>query len=119
MRVLLVEDSRARHAEYRRSLEAAGFEVYSAYDGTEVADIVDAAKPAIIVSDTDLPTVDGDQALRPLFESGKLKDVLIIGMSSARHYAEHWQGLAHEFQYKGHLTDLGETVKAIHSKFKP
>lgn len=118
MRVLLVEDSRARHAEYRRSLEAAGYEVLSAYDGTEVAELITAASPAIIVSDTDLPALDGDQALRPLFEAGRLNDTLVIGMSSARHYEEHWRGLAYEFRHKGGITDLGETVTAIHRRFR-
>jgi DNA-binding response OmpR family regulator len=117
-RVLLVEDGRSRHAEYRRSLEVAGFEVYSAYDGTEVAGIVEAARPAIIVSDTDLPTVDGDEAVRPLFEAGQLDGVLIIGMSSASEYERHWDGLAHQFRHKREFDDLGETVSAIYGKFK-
>ena len=97
VKVLLVEDSPSRHEEYRRELEGAGFEVSSAYDGTEVAGIVESVSPRIIVSDTDLPTVDGDQAVKPLLAAGKLEGVLGVGMSSERSLEEYWKGVAHEF----------------------
>ncbi|MHC4916678.1 MAG: response regulator [Planctomycetota bacterium] len=118
VRVLLVEDGHSRRREYRRQLEESGFEVYEAADGTEVAPLIESARPQIVVSDTDMPHVDGDQALRPLLDRGRLDGVLIIGMSSARAFEEHWRGLAHEFRHKRGIDHLGETVRAIHDDFK-
>ncbi len=116
-RVLLVEDGTWRRREYRRQLEESGFEVCEAADGTEVAHVFESARPHIVVSDTDLPHVDGDEALRPLLERGKLDGVLIIGMSSARAFEEHWRGLAHAFRHKREIDHLGETVRAIYESF--
>jgi DNA-binding response OmpR family regulator len=118
VRVLLVEDGTWRRGEYRRQLEESGFEVCEAADGTEVAHVFESARPSIVVSDTDLPHVDGDEALRPLLERGELEGVLIVGMSSARAFEEHWRGLAHAFRHKREIDHLGETVRALHDDFE-
>jgi CheY-like chemotaxis protein len=58
-RILVAEDSPTQALQMRRLLEAAGFEVTTARDGLEAMQSLRADPPALIVSDLQMPGMDG------------------------------------------------------------
>jgi DNA-binding response OmpR family regulator len=115
--VLLVEDDPDLLNTYALSLTKSGFNVITASDGTELASIVATNTVDIIVSDTNLPTLDGDIACKRVISQGHLSRALIIAMSSDRDAEQYWTGTAHEFLYKGGITNLGTAIRYRYERF--
>ncbi|HEV2854418.1 MAG TPA: diguanylate cyclase [Thermoanaerobaculia bacterium] len=65
-RVLVVDDSEVTRAILSRTLRAAGFEVLEARDGAEGAMAALREQPAVVVTDLEMPTMDGFPLLRLL-----------------------------------------------------
>ncbi|HZF11404.1 MAG TPA: diguanylate cyclase [Thermoanaerobaculia bacterium] len=65
-RVLVVDDSEVTRAILARTLRAAGFEVIEARDGLEGAVLALREHPAVVVTDLEMPTLDGFPFLRLL-----------------------------------------------------
>jgi two-component system cell cycle response regulator len=64
--VLIVDDSEVTRAILSRTLRAAGFEVMEAKDGLEGAVLALREHPAVVVTDLEMPTMDGFPFLRLL-----------------------------------------------------
>ncbi|HBL29435.1 MAG TPA: hypothetical protein DD490_21595 [Acidobacteria bacterium] len=65
-RVLVVDDSEITRAILGRTLRGAGFEVLEARDGAEGAVTALRERPAVVVTDLEMPTMDGFPLLRLL-----------------------------------------------------
>jgi len=65
-RVLVVDDSEVTRAILFRTLRGAGFEVLEARDGAEGAMAALREQPAVVVTDLEMPTMDGFPLLRLL-----------------------------------------------------
>jgi two-component system cell cycle response regulator len=65
-RVLVVDDSEVTRTLLVRTLERAGFAVISAKDGAEGAVVALKERPAVVVTDLEMPLMDGYQLLRLL-----------------------------------------------------
>ena len=65
-RVLVVDDSEVTRAILARTLRGAGFEVLEARDGAEGAVVALRERPAVVVTDLEMPTMDGFPLLRLL-----------------------------------------------------
>ncbi|HKI03027.1 MAG TPA: diguanylate cyclase [Thermoanaerobaculia bacterium] len=65
-RVLVVDDSEVTRAILARTLRTAGFEVLEARDGAEGAMAALREQPAVVVTDLEMPTMDGFPLLRLL-----------------------------------------------------
>jgi len=65
-RVLVVDDSEVTRAILARTLRASGFEVLEARDGAEGAMTALREQPAVVVTDLEMPTMDGFPLLRLL-----------------------------------------------------
>lgn len=91
-RVLVVDDNRDAADSLQVLLQAAGFEVSTAYDGQEAVDAVQMQQPDIVVMDIGMPGVDGYEAVRRIRTQPGGKDILMIaltgwGQESARRKA--------------------------------
>jgi|CXWL01.1.fsa_nt_gi two-component system cell cycle response regulator len=64
--VLVVDDSSLGRAVVRRALVQAGFEVIEAADGVEGAVLALRERPTVVVTDLEMPTMDGYQLLQLL-----------------------------------------------------
>ena len=64
--ILVVDDSEVTRAILSRTLRGAGFEVLEARDGAEGALIALRERPAVVVTDLEMPTMDGFPLLRLL-----------------------------------------------------
>lgn len=59
LKILTVDDSRAMRDMLRHSLSAAGFSVVQADDGIHGLEILSAEKPDVVVTDINMPRMDG------------------------------------------------------------
>lgn len=80
--ILVVEDSKTIQMVTKQGLEDAGFKVVLADDGRHALDIIDDVAPDILLTDLNMPRVDGDALCRRLFNSDKYKFLPIVVMSS-------------------------------------
>jgi two-component system, cell cycle response regulator len=81
-RVLVVDDSDTTRTLLVRTLERAGFAVSSARDGAEGAAAALREPPAVVVTDLDMPVMDGHQLLRLLKSEAATAATPIIVLTS-------------------------------------
>jgi DNA-binding response OmpR family regulator len=88
--VLVVEDEPSIAEVVALYLRRAGFEVHSAGDGQEALEILDQARPDLIVLDLMLPKVDGYEVTRRLRAKG---DTPVIMLTARKSEADRIAGL--------------------------
>lgn len=81
-RVLVVDDSDTTRTLLVRTLERAGFDVSSARDGAEGAAAALRQPPAVVVTDLDMPVMDGHQLLRLLKSEAATATTPIVILTS-------------------------------------
>jgi CheY-like chemotaxis protein len=81
-RVLVVDDSDTARALLVRTLERAGFEVAIARDGAEGAAAALHLRPAVVVTDLDMPVMDGHQLLRLLKNEPSTAAIPVVILTS-------------------------------------
>jgi chemotaxis protein histidine kinase CheA len=77
-RVLIVDDSVVTRQLERRILEGLGFEVSLAVDGQDALRLLDRDVPDLIVTDVEMPRLDGLGLVRRLRKEPRTKDVPIV-----------------------------------------
>jgi len=80
--ILVVEDSKTIQMVTQQGLEDAGFNVVLADDGQHALDIIDEVAPDILLTDLNMPRVDGNELCRRLFNTSAYKFLPIVVMSS-------------------------------------
>ena len=84
-RVLIVDDSHAMRVFIRRTLEASGFaagEYFEAEDGIEALDLLDREWVDIILTDINMPRLNGEEFVRRLAANGITQTLPIIVVST-------------------------------------
>lgn len=81
-RVLVVEDSLTTRELEASILRAAGYEVEAARDGVEALELLMRNSFDLIVTDLQMPRMDGFELMRRLREDGRFKDIPVIVVSS-------------------------------------
>ena len=71
-RVLLVDDERAILKVISIKLRVSGYEVVTAVNGQEALELIESAKPDIVLLDVIMPGIDGFEVLRKLRTSSQL-----------------------------------------------
>jgi CheY-like chemotaxis protein len=80
-RVLVVDDNRDGADMLGMVLEADGFTVAIAYDGSEAVEAVQKSRPDIILMDIGMPGMDGYEAIRHIRRQSGGKDILMIALT--------------------------------------
>ena len=65
-RVLLVEDTDSVRRAVALGLTASGFDVTAVSDGVQALAVIDAVRPAVLVTDLTMPRMDGFELVRTL-----------------------------------------------------
>ena len=118
VRILVVDDSITTRTLEKNILEAVGFEVHVAIDGAEAwSRILDIA-PDIIVSDVEMPNMNGLELTRSLKSSPETRDIPIILLTSLGKPEQREAGLsagadAYLIKSRFDQTDLLETIQSI------
>ncbi|MFP4572409.1 MAG: response regulator [Desulfobacterales bacterium] len=79
--VLIIDDSSTMRKIVNRSLRQAGLEfdtVLEAGDGQEALDVLANEKPDIILSDINMPNMDGIEFLKKKAEDGSIRDIPVV-----------------------------------------
>ena len=81
-KILIVDDEIDLVETIKFRLEAAGYDVVTAYDGQEALKKVRNEKPDLILLDVMMPSVDGYQVCRMLKFDDKYRDIPIIMLTA-------------------------------------
>lgn len=81
-KILIVDDDPAIVELLQITLEKAGFKTDSAYDGAEAVEKVKQGKPALVLLDIMLPTMDGYSVMDELRSSQEFKILPIVIISA-------------------------------------
>jgi two-component system chemotaxis response regulator CheY len=84
-RVLLVDDSPAMRAFIRRVMVLSGFdleECLEAGDGAEALECLQREKVDVILTDINMPRMDGEELMRRLSEDKDLRDIPAVVVST-------------------------------------
>ena len=81
-RILLVDDSQVIHGYVDRALTPHGFEVLHAHDGREGLAAAIEEKPDLIISDIDMPNMNGFEMCRAVKEHADTRDIPILILSA-------------------------------------
>ncbi len=82
VKILIVEDSPTQAAQLRSLLESHGYAVTAAANGREALASARRRKPTLIVSDVVMPEMDGYALCRAVKSDARLKNVLVILMTT-------------------------------------
>lgn len=76
--ILIAEDSRIQAKILERGLMQAGYHVMVAHDGAAALDMVRLKRPALIVSDIEMPRLTGYEFCRAVKQDQQLRRIPII-----------------------------------------
>src|SRR5919199_2506706 len=103
-KVLLVEDNQDKRQLLTVALEAAGYSVHTANDGEEGLSAVEALQPDLIITDVNMPRMDGYEMARRLRANPLTRFIPIIIQTSERAAVEDARRGA-EVGALGYITD--------------
>ena len=93
-RILVIDDSKLVHKHLVPPLEAEGYEVVSAYDGSQGVEAAKKSPPDLIISDIEMPVMNGFEAVRAIRSVPALREVPIIMSSTLSSVADQRRGFA-------------------------
>jgi two-component system cell cycle response regulator len=116
-RVLVVDDSEVTRAILARTLRGAGFEVLEARDGAEGALTALRERPSVVVTDLEMPTMDGFPLLRLLKADPMCAHIPVLILTSHSEAPSRFWSLrigADAYLTKNHRPqELVETVRRL------
>jgi signal transduction histidine kinase len=80
--ILIVEDSATQALLLQKTLEKNGFRVTAARDGRKALDALAKARPTLIISDIQMPEMDGFELCRTIKADRELKNIPVILLTS-------------------------------------
>jgi two-component system chemotaxis response regulator CheY len=92
--VLTVDDSASMRDMIRFTLRNAGYEVLEAADGREALQKLAAATPGLLITDLNMPNVDGLELIRQVRQMPALRYLPIIMLTTESHDAKKQAGKA-------------------------
>ena len=117
-RILVVDDSLTARTVLRNIFEVAGFSVTTVNDGLEALRALDSAKFDMMVTDLEMPNMDGFKlttAVRRNRETSQLPIIMVTSMTSREHRTLGVQAGANAYFVKGGLeqSNLLEVVESL------
>lgn len=117
-RVLVVDDSITTRTLEKNILEAIGFEVYVAVDGVEAWSRIAELSPDVVVSDVEMPNMNGLELCRRIKSSEATKDLPVVLLTSLAKPEQREAGLkagANAYLVKSRFdqNELLETIQAV------
>ena len=77
-KILVIDDEKATLSMFRLFLDAYGYSVYTAENGTEGLEIFRKEKPAIVLTDIKMPGIDGLAVLQQIKQVAPRTAVIVI-----------------------------------------
>lgn len=77
-KILIVDDNRTMRKALELKLSSYGYRIVTAGDGKEGLEIAARELPDLIISDVDMPVMDGGEMVSKLRASGRTSDIPVI-----------------------------------------
>jgi two-component system cell cycle response regulator DivK len=81
-KILIAEDNATNRELFRELLEARGYTVVEACDGTEALQMMEQALPDILLLDIGMPVLDGFAVVRAIRESPRLAALPVLAVTA-------------------------------------
>lgn len=81
-RIVIAEDSRIQARMLVKRLETAGYEVRAGADGQQALDLIRQSPPDLIISDIEMPVINGYELCRAVKDDPALKSIPLILLST-------------------------------------
>jgi two-component system chemotaxis response regulator CheY len=81
--ILTVDDSRMMREMLLQVLRAAGFSVVQAEDGVEGLEVLERSAPDVIITDINMPRLDGYGFIEGVRSSGRATPILVLSTESS------------------------------------
>lgn len=91
-KILVVDDQKHIVRLVQITLEKAGYEVVTAYDGVEALEKVEQEAPDMLVLDVMMPRMDGFEVLKKLQADAKTRDIPVIMLTAKAQDADIFRG---------------------------
>lgn len=91
--IMIVEDSRTQAEELRFILENNGYEVRAALNGKEALGMIEALKPDIVISDINMPEMDGYELCNRIKSDSELAKIPVILVTALSETGDLMRGL--------------------------
>ncbi|WP_119070703.1 hybrid sensor histidine kinase/response regulator [Aggregatilinea lenta] len=91
--ILVVDDSITTRTLEKNILETAGFDVTTATDGSEALHRLDAQPIDLVVSDVEMPNMNGIELTRQIRETGEFRDLPVILVTSLESREDRERGM--------------------------
>lgn len=119
--ILIVEDEQALNNAYKMILEAEGYNVLSAFNGTEALEITKETEPDLILLDLRMPEVSGIDFLKeydPKHKHPKVKIIIFSNLDMQSEIDEAYSLGADRYMLKAWASpkELAKLVKATFKK---
>jgi DNA-binding response OmpR family regulator len=119
--ILLADDSALIHKHTVPILEEAGFDVVSAHDGEEALRLCDERAPDLVITDVEMPKVDGYQVCKAIKESQRPSPIPVIicsALGEAQQLERGFDAGADDYLVKPAVPDeLVSRIRALISTF--
>jgi DNA-binding response OmpR family regulator len=92
-RVVVAEDSMVQRNLIVQGLEQQGFEVIPAVDGKEALDLILEDPPDLVITDFDMPEMDGRELTRAIRQEEHLKELPVVMLTAADSDKDRQRGL--------------------------
>jgi two-component system chemotaxis response regulator CheY len=92
--ILIVDDSESIRELVSITLEGAGYTVDKAIDGTEAIKILDGRAVSLVITDLNMPNMDGIQLIREVRQSNGYSTVPILMLTTESQQAKKEEGKA-------------------------
>jgi class 3 adenylate cyclase/CheY-like chemotaxis protein len=91
--IVMAEDSRLQGLILKRALESQGYEVHWGANGVEALALVREHRPALVVSDVEMPEMDGHALCRSLKADAALRSIPVLMLTSLASTTDILKGL--------------------------
>ncbi|WP_395699061.1 response regulator [Aquabacterium sp.] len=115
-RLLVVDDSAVARAKLRKLFEGAGYLVETACDGVEALDLLGRSRFAVLVTDLEMPNMNGIEliaAVQGSLDTEDLPIVAITGHDELQAKVHDCQGLYGIFKKPWHDRELLKRIEAL------
>lgn len=82
-RILVVDDSSVQRSVIVQALAQQGFDVVAAKDGLDALAVVETAKPELVITDSEMPEMNGRDLTRNLKADARFEDVPVVMLTAA------------------------------------
>ncbi|MEN8908136.1 MAG: chemotaxis protein CheW [Clostridiales bacterium] len=117
-KILLVEDTPFFQKQEREYLESSGFEVVLTSNGKEALTVLEKEKFDCVISDIQMPLMDGIELIKKIRENNKISNLPAIALTSMSTEKQKKIGLDSGFDYYEIKLDRDNLIKTINRALK-